>query len=98
MERKYTDMTSLDAFPSNAIYPTKVACLFVIVPLITIIGVHVLYKFLKLQKFIYKNIETKIAQFKETKLLLNKFPPPFSFVWRHVAQWRGVRLYMKQNI
>uniref|UniRef100_A0A672Z6I1 DNA replication licensing factor MCM3 n=1 Tax=Sphaeramia orbicularis TaxID=375764 RepID=A0A672Z6I1_9TELE len=23
MERKYTDMTSLDAFPSNAIYPTK---------------------------------------------------------------------------
>lgn len=28
MERKYTDMTSLDAFPSNAIYPTKVGCLF----------------------------------------------------------------------
>lgn len=24
MERKYTDMTSLDAFPSNSIYPTKV--------------------------------------------------------------------------
>lgn len=24
MERKYTDMTSLDAFPSSAIYPTKV--------------------------------------------------------------------------
>lgn len=24
MERKYTDMTSLDAFPSTAIYPTKV--------------------------------------------------------------------------
>ncbi|XP_077408831.1 DNA replication licensing factor MCM3 [Vanacampus margaritifer] len=23
MERKYTDMTSLDAFPSNAVYPTK---------------------------------------------------------------------------
>lgn len=26
MERKYTDMTSLDAFPSSAIYPTKVIC------------------------------------------------------------------------
>lgn len=25
MERKYTDMTSLDAFPSSAIYPTKVS-------------------------------------------------------------------------
>lgn len=24
MERKYTDMTSLEAFPSSAIYPTKV--------------------------------------------------------------------------
>lgn len=24
LERKYTDMTSLDAFPSSAIYPTKV--------------------------------------------------------------------------
>lgn len=24
MERKYTDLTSLDAFPSSAIYPTKV--------------------------------------------------------------------------
>lgn len=24
MERKYTDMTSLDAFPSSSIYPTKV--------------------------------------------------------------------------
>lgn len=27
MERKYTDMTSLDAFPSSAIYPTKVTIL-----------------------------------------------------------------------
>lgn len=27
MERKYTDMTSLDAFPSSAIYPTKVRSL-----------------------------------------------------------------------
>lgn len=27
MERKYTDMTSLDAFPSSAIYPTKVCIL-----------------------------------------------------------------------
>lgn len=27
MERKYTDMTSLDAFPSSAIYPTKVTVL-----------------------------------------------------------------------
>lgn len=24
LERKYTDLTSLDAFPSSAIYPTKV--------------------------------------------------------------------------
>lgn len=24
MERRYTDLTSLDAFPSSAIYPTKV--------------------------------------------------------------------------
>ena len=24
VERKYTDMTSLEAFPSSAIYPTKV--------------------------------------------------------------------------
>lgn len=24
LERKYTDMTSLDAFPSSSIYPTKV--------------------------------------------------------------------------
>lgn len=29
MERKYTDMTSLDAFPSSAIYPTKVRSLAV---------------------------------------------------------------------
>lgn len=28
MERKYTDMTSLDAFPSSAIYPTKVGSSF----------------------------------------------------------------------
>lgn len=25
LERKYTDLTSLDAFPSSAIYPTKVS-------------------------------------------------------------------------
>ena len=24
LERKYTDLTSLDAFPSSAVYPTKV--------------------------------------------------------------------------
>lgn len=36
MERKYTDMTSLDAFPSSAIYPTKVTVdtvLFTVFPL-----------------------------------------------------------------
>ena len=25
LERKYTDLTSLDAFPSSAVYPTKVS-------------------------------------------------------------------------
>lgn len=42
MERKYTDLTSLDAFPSSAIYPTKVTLLvldrsrgFVVVPVCT---------------------------------------------------------------
>ncbi len=28
LERKYTDLTSLDAFPSSAIYPTKVSHIF----------------------------------------------------------------------
>lgn len=28
MERRYTDMTSLEAFPSSSAYPTKVAACF----------------------------------------------------------------------
>lgn len=39
MERKYTDMTSLDAFPSNAIYPTKVGFSFFSPPIISFISV-----------------------------------------------------------
>lgn len=57
MERKYTDMTSLDAFPSNAIYPTKVACLFFLicqVSLITINGVRLIQPFLELHQFIVR--------------------------------------------
>ena len=30
LERKYSDLTSLDAFPSSAVYPTKVWIIFVI--------------------------------------------------------------------
>lgn len=26
IERRYTDLTSLEAFPSSAVYPTKVSC------------------------------------------------------------------------